>query len=838
MASVPTSARVVVIGAGIVGNSLVYHLARLGWRDIVQIDKGALPNPGGSTGHASNFIFPVDHSREITDLTLDSMRQYQEMGVFTQSGGFEVARNEERMEELRRRMSSAKAWGIHSELVTPEHVVEKVPFLDPSVILGAFWTPTVGVVDSLRAGTIMRERATELNALTVVPTVEVVGLDVDEGRIRRVRTTGGDIESDIVVIACGVWSPKLAAMAGAHIPLTPAVHQMISVGPVPVLAAKEGEISFPIVRDMDTLCYERQHGADMEVGSYAHRPILHDPDEIPSIEQAKLSPTEMPFTAEDFDQQLEEALELMPEILGDEKAEIRYAINGLLSLTPDGAPVLGETPEVKGLWSAAAVWVKEGPGVGRAVAEWMTDGLPEIDLSNSDIARFYPHQRTRAHIRARTGESFNKTYGIVHPGEQWESDRDKRLAPMHEGEKALGAVFIEAVGWERPMWYESNQRLLEEYGDRVMPREHEWDSRWWSPIINAEHLAMRDRAGIVDLSAFAIFDVVGAGALDAVQSIVVAQADVAIGRVIYTPVLDERGGFRSDLTVMRLAHDRFRVVTGGAHGMVDRKWFADRMPKDGTASVVDLTSAFTTIGLWGPRARDILSKLTRDDVSNEGFKFGTCNDIEIDSISVLASRISYVGELGWELHVPIELGHKLWDLLHEAGKEHGAVPVGIGVYGTTGRIEKGYRAFGFELDSERTIIEAGMARPKVKAAGFVGKEAYLKQRAADPKSVLCTLTVDDHTSASGTKRYMLGGEPILTRDGGELLDEHGHRPYVTTAGSAPSLGKHLLLAFLPPAQAIVGTQLSVSYMEELYPVTVRSADSTSLFDPSNERIRS
>jgi glycine cleavage system aminomethyltransferase T/glycine/D-amino acid oxidase-like deaminating enzyme len=838
MASVPSSARVIVIGAGIVGNSLVYHLARLGWRDIVQIDKGPLPNPGGSTGHASNFIFPVDHSREITDLTLDSVRQYEEMGVFTESGGFEVARTEERMEELRRRMSSAKAWGIHSELVTPEQVVEKVPYLDPSVIVGAFWTPSVGVVDSLRAGTIMRERAMELSALTVVPTVEVVGLDVEEGRIKRVRTSAGDVESDSVVIACGVWSPKVAAMAGAHIPLTPAVHQMISVGPVPVLAAKEGEISFPIVRDMDTFCYERQHGADMEVGSYAHRPILHEPEDIPSIEQAKLSPTETPFTAEDFDQQLEEALELMPQILGDEQAEIRYAINGLLSLTPDLSPVLGESPEVKGLWSAAAVWVKEGPGVGRAVAEWMTDGLPEIDLSNSDIARFYPHQRTRAHIRARTSESFNKTYGIVHPGEQWESDRNKRLAPMYDAERALGAVFVEAVGWERPMWYESNQRLLEEYGDQVMPREHEWDSRWWSPIINAEHLAMRDRAGIVDLSAFAIFDVVGTGALEAVQSIVVAQADVPLGRVIYTPVLDERGGFRSDLTVMRLAHDRFRVVTGGAHGMVDRKWFADRMPKDGTASVVDLTSAFTTIGLWGPRARDILSALTRDDVSHEGFKFGSCKNIEVDSISVLASRISYVGELGWELHVPIELGLRLWNLVGEAGSEHGAVPVGIGVYTTTGRIEKGYRAFGFELDSERTIIEAGMARPKVKAAGFVGKEAYLKQRASEPKSVLCTLTVDDHTSASGMKRYMLGGEPILSRDGGELLDEHGHRPYVTTAGSAPSLGKHLLLAYLPPAQAVVGTQLSVSYMEELYPVTVGSADSTALFDPSNERIKS
>jgi glycine cleavage system aminomethyltransferase T/glycine/D-amino acid oxidase-like deaminating enzyme len=836
MASVPASARVVVIGAGIVGNSLVYHLARLGWRDIVQLDKGALPNPGGSTGHASNFIFPVDHSREMTDLTMDSVRQYQEMGVFTQSGGFEVARTEERMEELRRRMTSARAWGIESELVTPEQVVEKVPFLDPSVIVGAFWTPTVGVVDSLRAGTIMRERALELGALTVVPTVEVTGLDVEEGRIRRVRTDGGDIEAETVVIACGVWSPKVARMAGAHIPLTPAVHQMISVGPVPVLAEREGEISFPIVRDMDTFCYERQHGADMEVGSYAHRAILMDAEEIPSIDQAKLSPTEMPFTAEDFDQQLEEALELMPEILGDEGAEIRYAINGLLSLTPDGAPVLGETPEVKGLWSAAAVWIKEGPGVGRAVAEWMTDGLPEIDLGHSDIARFYPHQKTKEHIRARTGEAFNKTYGIVHPGEQWNSDRRSRLSPMYTQQVEQGAVFFEAVGWERPFWYESNAGLLEEYGDRVMPREHEWDSRWWSPIINAEHLAMRDRAGIVDLSAFAIFDVVGAAALDAVQRIAVAQCDVPVGRVIYTPILDERGGFRSDLTIMRLAHDRFRVVTGGAHGMVDKKWFADHLPAQG-ATIVDLTSAFTTVGLWGPRARDILSTLTNDDISHTGFGFGTCREIEVGSLTVLASRISYVGELGWELYVPIEHGAKLWSMLHEAGQEHGAVPVGIGVYATTGRLEKGYRAYGYELDSERTIVEAGMQRPKVKVADFIGREAYVKQREEEPLTVLATLTVDDHTSASGIKRYMLGGEPLLTSDGQPIVDGHGHRPYVTSAGSAPSLGKHVLLAYLPPAEAVVGNKLAVSYMEELYPVTVVSADSTAPFDPENERIR-
>ena len=837
MSNVPGSARCVVIGAGIVGNSLVHHLARLGWHDIVQIDKGPLPNPGGSTGHASNFIFPVDHSREIADLTADSVRQYKELGVFIESGGFEVARTQERMQELHRRMASAKAWGIDSELVSPAQVADRVPYLDPSVIIGAFWTPSVGVVDSLRAGTLMRERAQDAGALQVVSNVEITGIGVEAGRVHGVHTTGGDIEAEVVVIACGVWSPKLARMAGATIPLTPAVHQMISVGPVPQLAETTGEISFPIIRDMDTFCYERQHGSDLEIGSYAHRPILHDPETIPSIEQAKLSPTEMPFTADDFDPQLEQALELMPEVLANPEVEIRYAINGLLSLTPDGAPVLGETPEVRGLWSAAAVWVKEGPGVGRLLAEWMTDGHPEIDAHHSDVARFYPHQRTRAHVRARTGEGFNKTYGIVHPGEQWTSDRDVRLSPMHTAQRELGAVFFEAVGWERPQWYESNAGLLAEYGDAVMPRTAEWDARWWSPIINAEHLAMRERAAMIDLSAFAVFDVVGPAALDAVQHVVVAQVDVEPGRVVYTPVLDDRGGIRADLTVMRLAEDRFRVVTGGLTGNIDRKWFADRMPADGRAQVVDLTSALTTVGLWGPRARDVLGSLTGSDVGHAAFGFARCRTIEVGPLSVLASRISYVGELGWELYVPIEQGARLWDLVHGAGRPHGLVPAGIGVYGTTGRIEKGYRAHGAELDSERTLVEAGMVRPKVKDADFVGREAYVKQRAADPAAVLCTLTVDDHTSKDGSARYMLGGEPVLTRDGEPLVDAHGHRAYVTSAGSAPSLGSHLLMSYLPPGSAVIGTELAVEYMQQRYPVTVAAADATPLFDPDNERIR-
>jgi glycine cleavage system aminomethyltransferase T len=641
------------------------------------------------------------------------------------------------------------------------------------------------------------------------------------------------------VIACGVWSPKIGDMAGISIPLTPAVHQMISVGPCPQLAEREGEISYPIVRDMDTFCYERQHGADMEVGSYAHRAILHEPEDIPSIDQAKLSPTEMPFTDEDFDPQLEQAYELMPDLLGAEGAEIRYAINGLLSLTCDGNPILGESL-VTGLWTAAAVWIKEGPGVGRAVAEWMTHGYSEIDVHHSDIARFYPHQMRREHTRLRTTEAFIKTYGIIHPAEQYESDRDQRLSPMHDSQTKLGARFFEAVGWERPQWYDSNSGLLDVYGDAVMPREHEWDSRWWSPIVNAEHLRMREAAGVIDLTAFCIFDITGPGALESVQQTCVSQCDVAVGKVIYTPVLDARGGFKSDLTVMRLGDDHFRVVTGGAHGMADKKWFADNLADE--TELEDLTDQISTIGLWGPRARDILSSMTSEDVSHEAFGFLSCREIPVSvgdgaTVTVLASRISYVGELGWELYVPMADAAALWEALLDAGAPYGAVPVGIGVYGTTGRIEKGYRAFGFELDGERTIVEAGMQRPKVKAADFVGKAAYLAQREAEPGTVLCTMTVDDHTSASGVKRYMLGGEPVLTRDGEALTDGHGHHPYVTTAGSAPSLGKHVLLAFLPPDQATLGNELAVSYMEELYPVTVVSVDATSPFDPTNDRIK-
>jgi glycine cleavage system aminomethyltransferase T/glycine/D-amino acid oxidase-like deaminating enzyme len=836
MAEFPSSASVVVIGGGIVGSSLVGHLTQLGWKDVVLLDKGPFPNPGGSTGHASNFIFPVDHSKEMTQLTLESMRQYKDAGVFIESGGIEVARTDQRMEELRRRMASAKSWGVDGcRLVTPAEIKELVPFIDESVIIGGFYSPSVGVVDSLRFGTLMRDRGQEAGALSAFPNTEVLGIDVDGGRVKRVRTDRGDLAAGAVVIACGVWSPRIARMAGAVIPLTPAVHQMIDVGPVPRFMDSKTSIEFPIVRDMDTNMYERQDGQGLEVGSYAHRPILHEPDEIPSIEEAALSPTELPFTQEDFEQQLEDALELVPEILGDESVGIKYAINGLLSLTPDGLPLLGETPEVRGLWSAAAVWVKEGPGVGKSLAEVMTHGESEIDLQSSDIARFYDEQKRSENVRARASEGFNKTYGIVHPGEQWASNRQVRTSPFHEREKELGAVFFEAAAWERPHWYECNAGLVEEFG--VEPREHEWDARWWSPIINAEHLALRDRAAMIDLTAFAIFDVIGPGALDTVQRVAVRQMDVAHGKVVYTPVLSPGGGFKSDLTIMRVGDEHFRVVTGGAHGMADKKWFADHLPDDGSARIEDLTSDICTLGIWGPRAREIMSSLTSADMSHEGFPFATFRDIDVDGLTVCASRISYVGDLGWELYVPMADGARLWDVVWEAGAPHGIVPAGIGVYATTGRLEKCYRAFGFELDDDYTVVEADMAWGKVKEQDFVGKEAYSAHREQEPAAKLCTLTVDDHTSKAGIKRYMLGREPVTLPDGTPLTDAKGRRSYVTSAGAGPSIGKYILMAYLPPEHANESERLAVEYMDELYPVTIDVVGSRPIFDPDNARVK-
>ena len=838
MSELPTRANVVVIGAGIVGSCLVGHLARLGWTDLVLLEKGPLPNPGGSTGHASNFIFPVDHNKEMALLGEQSANQYRDMQLSVDSGGIEVARTADRMHELARRMTSARAWGIEAHLLTPAEVVELVPFVNEEVILGGFYSPTVSVVDSLEAGTTMRREAVETVGCQVFANTEVLDIETSEGEggvttVRSVVTDKGTIQADHVVIACGVWSNRIANMAGAAIPLVPTVHQMADVGPVDILAETNNEIGYPIVRDMDTLCYERQSAGSMEIGSYGHRPIFHHPDEIPSNEEAALSPTEMPFTPDDFDPQMETAIELM-EMLGD--AEIKYAINGLLAMTPDTMPCLGETPEVRNLWSAAAVWVKEGPGMAQVVAEWMTFGYPRvIDVHGADIARFYDQERTEEHIWARAEEHFNKTYGIVHPDEQWEGRRNLRVGPYFSRQADLDAMFFQARTWERPQWFGANSDLVERYN--LSERDVEWDNRWWSPITIGEHLNLRENCGVVDLSAFQIYELEGPGAVEYADRLAVNKVDVPAGRSIYTPWLTADGGFHSDLTMMRLSEDRVRIVTGVFDGGRDEFWTRRHMPTDGSVSFRNITEQVTTLGLWGPNAPAVLSQLTDQDLSQTDSPYGSIVDAEVAGLPCQLFRISYVGDTGWEIYAAWDDGPALWDALMEAGADLGIRPTGGGVYGSSGRLEKGYRLMGAELESEYNPVEAGLARPRVKAADFIGKEAYLTAReAGDPEVLMCTLTVEDQTDGRGQKRHMMGGnEPILTPDGGRITDSHGRVSRVTSAGYGPSVDRHLLMAYLPRELAVPGTDLQVMYMNELYPVEV--ATTGSVFDPTDSRMK-
>ncbi len=843
MPDFPTEARCVVVGAGIVGNCLVGHLTKLGWTDLVLLDKGPLPNPGGSTGHASNFIFPVDHDKEMCLLGEQSANQYRDLGLSVDSGGIEVARTAERMDELQRRMTSAVAWGIEAHLLTPDEVAELVPFVNTEVILGGFYCPTVSVVDSLETGTRMRKLAVDAGC-AVFANTEVLDISTRAGPVPGTRaveavvTDKGTISAEHVIIACGVWSNRVADMAGAHIPLVPAVHQMADVGPIDVLAATGNEIGYPIVRDMDVFCYERQTAGSMEVGSYAHRPILHHPDDIPSNQEAALSPTEMPFTADDFDPQMEQAIDLM-DMLGD--AEIKYAINGLLSLTPDAMPCLGETPEVRNLWSAAAVWVKEGPGMAQVVAEWMTYGYPRvIDVHGADIARFYPPERSDEHIWARASEHFNKTYGIVHPQEQWEGRRFLEVSPYLSRHRDLGAEFFQARTWERPQWFESNADLVDRYG--IEGREVEWDARWWSPITVAEHLNLRENCGLVDLSAFQIYELSGPGAVAYADYLAVNRIDGPVGRAVYTPWLTPDGGFHSDLTVMRTAGDRVRIVTGVFDGGRDSFWARRHLPTDGSVTFTDITGAITTLGLWGPNALAVMAALTDHDLSQQGSPYGRVVDVELDCggrvVPATLFRISYVGDTGWEIYAAWDHGPVLWDALTAAGVDYGLRPTGAGVYGTSGRLEKGYRLMGAELESEYNPLEAGLARRKVKEADFIGKEAYLRARAAgEPEVAMCTLTVSDHTDRAGRKRFMQGGnEPILTGDGERIVDSHGRVSRVTSAGPGPSVGRYLLMAYLPVELAAAGTELQVMYMNELFPVEV--AGTGAVFDPDDTRMKS
>jgi len=833
----PSTAGTVVIGAGIVGSSLVGELADRGRDDILLIDKGPLSDPGGSTGHASNFIFPVEHSKDMTQLTSDSRDIYREFDTFTNSGGIEVARTEERMEELKRRVVSAKAFGEEGELLTPEEVEELVPYVNTDIIKGGFYSTGAGTCDPLRAGELYRQQADEKNALRTAPNTEVTDLHVEDGEITAVETDKGTVQADEVVIAAGLWSPAIADMAGVDIPLTPAVHQMVSVGPVERFEDGEGEINYPVIRDMDTQMYERQHGNDIEVGSYEHRPILWDVEDVPSIEESPLSPTQPPLTDDAFEPSMEHALEIIPDVLDDPDAGIRHSIDGLLSVTPDGHPLLGPIPEVDGLWSCAAIWIKEAPAIAREVSKWMTKGHPDIDIVAHDhVARFDEYGETNEFVKSRAHEGYQKIYGIVHPREQWQSTRPLRTSAFYNRQEDLDAEFFEAGGWERPRWFESNADLVDKYEDQIedLQRPNEWDSRWWSDIILGEHLHLRNNVGMIGDTGFGIFDIIGSDAYENMERLCVASMDIDVGDAAYTPILAPNAGFVADLTVARIGTNHYRVITGGAHAGQDRTWFGNHL--EGDAELIGRSSELCTLGVWGPNAEALMDSISEEPMTADSFDFAEMKDVTINGVTAKALRISYVGEFGWEIYAPMDRGQRLWDTIYEAGQEHNIRPVGTGVYGETGRMEKGYRLMGAELEIDYNPAEAGLTFHGVKDADFIGKDAYAEAIDEENTATLCTLSVTDHAPDGGEPRFMTGGEPILGQDGEVLIDDEGRRSYVTSAGTGPSVGKHLLLSYLPQEYAEEGQELQVEYFGQHYPVEVEVAGNGGVFDPENDRL--
>lgn len=838
MKELPESANTVILGAGIVGNSVAYGLAEQGAEDIVLIDKGPLPDPGGSTGHASNFSFPITDSKVTTQLGQRSREIYEEMDAWEESGGIEVARTEERLKEFDRKMHVAKAWDEPAEQLTVEEVKEEIPFINEDIIKGGFYSTKAGVADPLYAGEVMRERAKEKGVLTVFPNTEVTDIDVDGGEVTAVETDKGRIEANRVVNCTGIWSPKIAEMAGSTLPLVPIVHQMVSVGPISQFEDLEG-LEYPVIRDMDTKMYERQHGADLETGSYAHKTMIWDIEDIPSIEEAPLSPTQPPLTEEEFEESMEHALEIVPEILDDPGAGIHHQIDGLMAQTPDINPLVGPDVEVDGLWNAVAIYVRDAPAVGEELGKWMEKGHMDIDLDNIlNTNRFYEYGNTIEYTKERTYEGFPKYYGIIHPKEQWESGRPMRTTGFYDAQEELEAEFFEAYGWETPQWYESNEDLLDVYRDEIadLRRPNDWDSDWWSPIILAEHLHMRDNVALIDGSPFSVFDIEGPGALDLVQKVSVGQMDVKIGKTVYTPVLRNNGRFRSDFTVARVDDDHFRVVTSGGTGGADLQWFKENAPDDGSVHITSLSDSLATIGIWGPEARNVLDPITKEDLTNDAHPFGYAQEITIGDVKAWAIRISYVGELGWEIHVPISKSRRLWNKLYEAGQEYNIRPVGMGVYGTTGRIEKSFQLIGADMDQEYTAAEAGRTRLGLKDEDFIGKAEYSEYLDETPVAKIATLSVDDHAPDGGERRFMIGHPPIVDENGDVLKDSKGRTSFVTSAGTGPSVGKHLMMAYLPIDLAEVGQQLYVEYFGQQYPVTVESVGTTPVFDPDHSRM--
>ena len=858
-----TEAEVVIVGVGgIVGSMLAYWLAELGQKNIVGLEKSSvIPSDIGSTAHASDFVYNTTHDKLSNWATGFSRKFYEDHGFFLKKGGLEICRKDDdaRWEELKRKVSSGKAFGTNVSLISASEAAEKFPLLDKESIRGAMWDPDAGLVipRSQDVVSFAVEKAKETGALTTYTDTPATGFAIEKGRIVGVETDKGLIRTDKVVIASGIWGPLLGEMAGVPIPLSPVEHPLLFFGPLPQAQGAEDFLVYPLLRDQGNSAYVRDtgrlHGGMLEWGYYEDKePRLVDAEDIGNPDKTMTSPSMRHLTLEEIAEPLEKAFATTP-ILNELGWDERSSFNGLLSVTSDAGSLIGESPEVRGFWLCEAVWVKDGPGCARLCAEWMVNGKPPMDMHSFDIARFYPAQKEKAFVKTRSFENAKTIYTpAVHPREPYLTQRELFVSPFYAREKELGGYFDNEVGgWERAFAYESNRQKLAKYMKTVPTRNNEWDRRHVPyEIANAEHLAMSESAGMINLSHFAIMDVRGPDAERMLEYLSVAKVGgkTPEGRVIYTNFLDEDGGVHADLTISRLGTDSYRIVTGGADG--NRDWVTLRNYRDDQGLEADInikTHDIATLGLWGPQAQEALEHFTDPaEISIDNFPFVTAKDLTLKlpqgkTIQVWAARISYVGESGWEIYLnnDREEGLALYDALLEVG----VVPVGIETYANSRRLEKSFRLKGADLETEYNACESAVERPQVKAADFHGKSAHLTHRTEEPSAILCTMTLDALNVSGNGARYPVGISPILDADTGEvLMDSKGRRSYTTSMSYCPSIKQHVAMGYLPKDIAITGKSLSLEYFNEngdgIYPMTVQIVGKGSLFDPENKRVRS
>ncbi|HSU69976.1 MAG TPA: FAD-dependent oxidoreductase [Micrococcaceae bacterium] len=834
------SPRVVIIGAGIVGANLADELLSRGWTNITVIEQGPLQLAGGSTSHAPGLVFQTNASKTMSSFagyTVEKLLSLNAGGTscFNQVGGLELATTPERLAELHRKHGYASSWGIEARIIDPDECEKHHPLINRSMVLGGLYVPSDGLALAARAVQLLIERASEAGA-TFIGSTPVTGIEHSGGKVTGVRTPDGVLPADIVVSCAGFWGPQIGAMVGMAVPLLPLAHQYVTTTALPELAGRNempNGAGMPILRHQDRDLYYREHGDRLGIGSYAHRPMPVDMAQLPRVDASQMSEHKMPsrldFTEADFLPSWEDSRELLPALRA---AQIGDGFNGIFSFTPDGGPLVGESPDVEGFYVAEAVWVTHSAGVARAVAELLVEGQSRTPLHECEVSRFEQVQTADSYVSETSQQNFVEIYDILHPLQPRVSPRDLRVSPFHVRQKELGAFFLESAGWERPHWFEANAGLLDELPAEWQPPQREaWAARFSSPISAAEAWKTRTAVALYDMTPLKRLEVSGPGALELLQRLSTGQIAKKPGAVTYCLLLAGDGGVRSDITIARLDEHTFQV---GVNGNIDLDYFSVEARRQTTADVAawvqvrDITGSTCCIGLWGPLAREVMAKVSQDDFGNDALRYFRTKQVRIGGIPVTAMRLSYVGELGWELYTTAENGLRLWDLLFEAGQEHGIIAAGRGAFNSL-RLEKGYRLWGTDVTPEHDPYQAGLGFSVSKAktgedgagkqVGFVGADGLRLRREQPAARELRCLTVDDGRSV------VLGKEPVYL-DGAPA-------GYVTSAAYGYTVGKPIAYAWLPAATA-VGDPVEIEYFGRRIAATVAAEP---LVDPGMERLR-